>query len=39
MAMRSRMARGRDRRVFSKTSSSTKAINLGLTTYRGGRRL
>lgn len=39
MAMRSRMSRRKDKRIYSKTASTPKSINLGYVTYRGGRRL
>lgn len=39
MAMRKRMSRRKDRRIYSRTASTPKAINLTGMTMRGGRRL
>lgn len=37
--MRKKMSRAKDRRVFRRTSSSGKRINLAPVAYRGGIRL
>lgn len=37
--MRKKMKARRDKKMFSHTAAKTKAINLGVVTYRGGIRL
>ena len=36
--MRKKMFKPKDKKIFRSTSSNTKAINLGVITYRGGIR-
>lgn len=36
--MRAKMPHRKDRKVFAKTASKSKAVNLGNFTYRGGIR-
>lgn len=37
--MRTRVRRAKDRRIFSRTASKTKRINVNPSFYRGGIRL
>lgn len=39
MAKRSRVPKGKDRRVFTRTASKSKKININPKIYRGGIRL
>lgn len=37
--MRKRMSRGKDRKIFRRTASKSKKVNINPTIFRGGIRL